>query len=373
MPGRLTHCRTAALGCLVVALLTAGCGARARSHTGAIVVKAAQWPQADALFRRDPRWLSSDGAYSLPLRDGRILWLFGDTVVEPNAPYVRTHAYLKTHAAFLRNTVAIQHGSDPTTAPLRYYWRSSGRHPVSFFPEQGADWYWPADAVQVDRSLVVFLDRITANPKGTPGWNFQGAGWRLAVITDDSKPPTGWRVRLVAPPSRFIGSLDPGEAVTRVGGWVVSLAVPERAGLRTPGYLVRWPARELAVGRLRSAEWWTGSRGWLRTSNPRLLAPVMADVEGGDSLTFDRKLGRWIMLGSRGFGATTIDVAFATRIEGPWSKHRFVYRPPESNSPTANVYAAKGHAELTGTDLAVTYSTDVYPYLRFVKLSLSRR
>jgi hypothetical protein len=28
---------------------------------------------------------------------------------------------------------------------------------------------------------------------------------------------------------------------------------------------------------------------------------------------------------------------------------------------------------LTGADLAITYSTDAYPYLRFVKLSLSRR
>jgi hypothetical protein len=100
---------------------------------------------------------------------------------------------------------------------------------------------------------------------------------------------------------------------------------------------------------------------------------MMADIEGGDSLTFDRKLGRWIMLGSYGFGATTIVVAFAPRIEGPWSKHRFVYRPPESKLPKANVYAAKGHPELTGADLAVTYSTEAYPYLRFVKLSLSRR
>jgi hypothetical protein len=359
--------------CLVAVLLTAGCGGGTKSRAGAIVVKAVQWPQADVLFRRDPRWLGSDGAYSLQLRDGRILWLFGDTVVEPHPPYVRTRAYLKAHAAFLRNTIAIERGSDPTTASLRFYWRSRGRHSSSFFPEQGAYWYWPADAVQIDRSLVVFLDRLTTNPKGTPGWNFQGASWRIAVVTDDSGDPMGWRVRIVAPPARFVGSLDPGEAVTRVGRWVASLAVPERGGLRTPGYLVRWPARELARGRLASAEWWAGNRGWIRTDNRKHLAPVMADVEGGDSLTFDRKVGRWIMVGSYGFGATTIVVAFAPRIEGPWSRHRFAYRPPESKLPKANVYAAKGHPELTGADLPVTYSTAAYPYVRFVKLSLSRR
>jgi hypothetical protein len=324
------------------------------------------------LFRRDPRWLGGDGAYSLQLRDGRILWLFGDTVVEPHPPYVRTRAYLRTHAAFLRNTIAIERGSDPTTASLRFYWRGGASH-ASFFPEQGAYWYWPAGAVEVNRSLVVFLDRVTTNPKGAPGWNFQGASWRIAVVSDDSGDPMGWRVRIVSPPPRFVGSIDPGEAVARVGRWVVSLAVPERAGLQTPGYLVRWPARELALGRLQPAEWWAGNRGWIRTSSPELLAPLMADVEGGDSLTFDRNLGRWVMVGSNGFGSTTIVVSFAPRIEGPWSRHRFVYRPPESKLPKANVYAAKDHPELTGADLAVTYSTARYPYLRFVKLSLSRR
>jgi hypothetical protein len=361
------------IACLVAVLPAAGCGGGTQSRSGAIVVTAAQWPQADVLFRRDPRWLGSDGAYSLQLRDDRILWLFGDTAVEPHPPYVRTRAYLRTHAAFLRNTIAIERGNDPTTASLRFYWRGGARHASSFFPEQGAYWYWPADAVQINRSLVVFLDRVTTNPKGTPGWNFEGASWRIAVVSDDSGDPSGWRVRIVAPPPRFVGSIDPGEAVTRVGHWVVSLAVPERGGLRTPGYLVRWPARELALGRLRPTEWWAGSRGWIRTSNLAVLAPVMADVEGGDSLTFDRNLERWIMVGSNGFGATTIVVAFAPRIEGPWSRHRFVYRPPESKLPKANVYAAKGHPELTGADLAVTYSTAGYPYLRFVKLSLSRR
>ena len=176
----------AGIACLVAVLLTAGCGGGPPSRTGAIVVKAAQWPQADVLFRRDPRWLGSDGAYSLPLRDGRILWLFGDTVVEPHRLYVRTRAYLKTHAAFLRNTIAIERGSDPTTASLRFYWRSRGSHASSFFPEEGAYWYWPADAVQIDRSLIVFLDRLTTNPKrGPPDGTSRVRVGEIAVVTDD--------------------------------------------------------------------------------------------------------------------------------------------------------------------------------------------
>jgi hypothetical protein len=99
--------------------------------------------------------------------------------------------------------------------------------------------------------------------------------------------------------------------------------------------------------------------------------PVIADAGPECSLTFDRRLNRWILVHSEGFGATTIVVAFARRIEGPWSKPRTVFRPPESNVPHANVYAAKGHPELQGADLAVTYAT--YPYPRFVRLTFTQR
>jgi hypothetical protein len=88
------------------------------------------------------------------------------------------------------------------------------------------------------------------------------------------------------------------------------------------------------------------------------------------SLTFDPFLDRWILVRSEGFGATTIAVSFARRLEGSWSGPQIVFRPPESDRSNPNVYAAKGHPELTGADLAVTYATKTYP--RFVRLTLSR-
>ena len=68
------------LSWFLLVLAPAGCGDEKSEVTFATVVKAVQWPQADALFHRDPRWLGSDAAFSVPLRDGRILWLFNDTL-----------------------------------------------------------------------------------------------------------------------------------------------------------------------------------------------------------------------------------------------------------------------------------------------------
>lgn len=207
------------------------------------------------------------------------------------------------------------------------------------------------------------------NPHGSPGFNFEGDGWRLALVKNASASPARWRVRIVKPP-RALVRLDAGKAVNLVGGYVVSLAMPERGAFT--GYLVRWRADDLAAGRLDGAEWWAGRRGWVAASNlHRAPAPIMRVAGPECSLTFDRRLDRWVHVRSEGFGATTIVVSFAPKIEGPWSRPRVVFRPPESNRPDANVYAAKGHPELKGADLAVTYATKTYP--RFVRLTFSRR
>jgi len=358
--------RLACLGgaCAIVAG-AAGTGAASQNSNG-IVIAATRWPRADALFHRDPRWLGSDGAYSVLLSRRRILWLFGDTVVAPTAPYERAHGY------FLRNTVAVEQGSNPATASISFHWRGRRGAPSSYFAEEGTRWFWPSDGIQIGRTLVVFLERVKENPQGTPGWNFEGDGWRLAVVADDSSSPARWRPRIVTPP-RASGKWMPGVALARVGGYVVSLATPESgSGGIAPGYLVRWRATDLAEGRLGQSQWWAGSRGWLAAR--ALHGPptaVIGNAIDGASFTYNRTLRRWVFVRSKGFGATTIVASFAPKLEGPWSNQRFAFRPPESDEPNPNVYAAKGHTELRGADLVVTYSTNTYPH--FVRLRFSRR
>ncbi len=53
--------------------------------------------------------------------------------------------------------------------------------------------------------------------------------------------------------------MDAGKAVNLIGRYVVSLAL----GKLGQGYLIRWPADDVARGRLDRAHWWAGCRGWL--------------------------------------------------------------------------------------------------------------
>ena len=316
------------------------------------------------LFHRDPRWLGSDGDYSVPLHDGRILWLFGDTLI------ATTPAHVRTAAAFVRNTVAIERGDNPVNASMRFYWGKSHGGPRSYFPEEGRRWFWPQHGIRLGRALLVFLDRVRET-QGPPGFNFEGVGWRLAVIENPSSSPARWRVRVVIPPVALM-RFEVGKALNRVGHYVVSLAL----GKRDEGYLVRWRVADLAAGSVDRAQWWQSGHGWRSaTARGGAPTPIIRDAGPECSLTFDPMLDRWVLVRSQGFGSTTIVASFARKIEGPWSRQRLVFRPPESNEANPNVYAAKGHPELTGADLVVTYATntatDSYP--RFVRLTFSRQ
>src|SRR5262245_29675545 len=173
---------------LAAAAASAGCAARgvgaARSGDGAATatrpsaeprVTAQAWPEADALFHRDPRWLGADAAFSVPLGGGRVLWLFGDTFVGIGESPARRGSVM------VRNTVAIQTGLDPRTAAMAFRWRTEGGRPASFFAEDGDRWYWPLHGIRLaDGTLALFLARLRATPG--EGLGFVAEGWRLALV-----------------------------------------------------------------------------------------------------------------------------------------------------------------------------------------------
>jgi hypothetical protein len=274
----------AGLGCFVLLIQVTSCGS---GKNAAIAVTAAQWPQADALFHRDPRWLGSDGAFSVPLHDGRILWLFGDTLV------ATTPAHIRSQAAFVRNTVAVERGTNPTSASMAFYWGRSHGRPASFFSEDGSRWFWPQHGIRLGRALVVFLERLEQTGNPDANFNFEHAGWRLAVVGDAT------------------------------------------AGAEFPGYLLRWRIDNLAVGRVAEAQWWAGRHGWVPLSELRRApTPILRNAGSECSLTFDRRLDRWVL--------TRRTRCRQTRFAPPSASPRCTTRAScGSRSPESSVHGAR--------------------------------
>lgn len=133
----------------------------------------------DELFTRfGPGWTGGDSSYSLPLPDGRVLWLFSDTFLG----FVNPSRTRPRNAPMVNSTLVVQDGEEMTTLT-----QMIGTLPQSFFPspEEGS-WYWVYDATveqTPDGDVVrVFLIRFERSGDGGM-WGFRWVDNALATLS----------------------------------------------------------------------------------------------------------------------------------------------------------------------------------------------
>ena len=311
---------------------------------------AAEWPEADRLFRRDPHWVGADGASSIPLGPGRTLWLFGDSWVDPGGRHSRAGGRM------VRNTVGIQRGADPSRAATSFHWRrDAGGAPDAFFPGEDSAWFWPGHGIRVGRTLVVFLMRVEPS---TSGLGFSPAGWAAFEVPNPDDEPGRWCVRRLRAPQNGLGVAVGSAAVLRDGPHVYAFSSQEPVSPH-PMYLVRWRADDLARGRLARMEWWGGpDRGWLPDDSSHASQAAFTDGQSELSVHLDAERVRLLAFQTVGFGAADIAVRAAREPVGPWSGPRVFHRPAEHGRRDILLYAARAHPELRGADLVLTYATN---------------
>ena len=162
--------------------------------------QASAWREADQLFHRDPHWVGGDGASSVDLGNGRILWLFGDSWIDPSGQGTRQGASL------VSNSVAIQTGTDPVDASIRFYWgRAADGSPAAFVPDDGEERHWFGNGVRVGDRLVLFLNRVH-NVRDRP--RLRVGGWAAWMVENpDADPSSGASVSFQRRAIRWVSSL----------------------------------------------------------------------------------------------------------------------------------------------------------------------
>jgi len=319
------------------------------------------WPEADQLFHSDSRWLGADGAYSIDLGNGRVLWTFSDSFVSgrPNAD--------RPHSAFLHNTVAIQSGYDPSQATIKFYWRNKRGKPGEIFPNEGKVWMWPGSGIRVGNRLLLFCERVAADhAKNSLG--FKSVGWNAYWVMNPDDEPSAWKMKAAA---KVNDTLILTPQALRDDRFVYLFAMNDNL------YLARLRIESFAQGKLCPMQWWTGN-DWQTAQSSR--RPILRDAGTEPSIQSNPNGTGFIEVTSEGFGAADLILRRAQHLEGPWSAPQKIYRPPESDAPDAFVYAGKSHAELTGANLILTYvangfdksvAHDMTRYFpRFVKVEL---
>jgi hypothetical protein len=302
-------------------------------------MNAEPWPEASALFLHDSNWIGGDGAYSVDLGNARVLWLFGDSSIATSGNRRRTES------AFIRNSVALQTGYDPTHAFMQFYWGQRDGQPSSFVPEDGVYWFWPGHGIRLEERLLLFYGRVYQKSEGM--WGFSNGESTVFSIDNPDDEPSAWRFQEL-PLADSSRSVQLGETALRIGEF---LYVYGAQGSLHDVYLARFPLARARAGDLSSAEWW-GPSGFASAAQRE---PIISPGAPEFSVKFSTQLGKYLFVASEGFGATTISVRSADAPEGPWTEPRDVLRPPESFDQDAFVYAAKAHPEQHGADLAATY------------------
>jgi len=307
-------------------------------------IEATRWEAAEKIFRSDPRWLGGDGASSIDLGHGRVLWLFGDSFINLSGSGARRTSDL------VRNSIAIQTGYDPTRASIKFAWKMKGGKPAAFFARQGENWFWPASGIMVGKRLLIFLMEIgtAANELG-----FEARGWKAVLINNPQEEPGRWILTYLKSPQRQSLIVGSGNPLLENG----FLKVFAADGKDRAVYLVRWPERSARAGTLTSPQWWAGEKaGWVGSlAGQEELRHIIADGQTEFTVEYRPRLQNYLQIQTLSIMNPCVAMSAAAAATGPWSRQVCFFTPPEQGRPDLLIYAGKSHPMLRGAEMAFTY------------------
>jgi hypothetical protein len=302
-------------------------------------------------------WLGADAAYSIPLKDGRDLWIFGDTlegaqrVVEQNTPVM------------VRNSIGVS-TCEAGKWRIHYFIRRDAEgKPVDFFHAlHPKTWYWALDGFRSGSDVWVTLLCVRAtDAKSAMG--FATCGSDLARISSMGPDPLQWKVDyfpLVADGAHAYPS-----ATTVVDGKFADLFALDDQGGR-PLIAARIPLSGFDAPQ-QNLEYLARDGQWKKGFDPAQAQAVMEHGSTELSIRYHPELHRWLaVMFDPGPFSPKILLRSAPAATGPWDAGQTIYSVPEMqpSMPGYNkntfCYAGKEHPEFEHDDLVFTYVCNTF-------------
>jgi len=264
-------------------------------------------------FRRTTGWVSSDGAITVPLADGRTLWLMGDSHIDDYDPATATVNCLFQ----VRNAALIQPRNDWEWQHTRTL-IGNGPGIRSFLKNNPNDQYfiWPGAGIQLRDTVYVYCANMKNAQSSVEGFGFAHAG-------------NDYMAKLTVPDLTIVGydtlqSFDEigfGIGFIKKGHWVYIYG-QKLAGLTNKLYVARFP--ETHPGG--PWQFYTGT-GW--SDNSKEIQPIAA--QNGMSGTFQiSQVKSTILLVSSDLsmgcdGGKSIYTATSASLTGPFTSPLRIY------------------------------------------------
>lgn len=339
--------------CLFAMLLVGLPGVRAQA-AGA---DARCTPSFPAEKGQEHGWLGADAAYSIPLEDGRDLWIFGDTlegvkrVVHGNDPVM------------VRNSIGVS-----TCAAgrwkIRYVLRRGvdGKPEDFFHAQHPHTWYWALDGFRSGADVWVTLLCVRAT-EAKSAMGFETCGSDLARISSMGPDPQRWKIDYfpLAPDGAHA---YPSATAVVDGDHADIFALDEQRS--KPLIAARIPLSGLGDPQA-SLEYLADDGTWTKGFDPAHAQPVMTPGIPELSIRYHPDLHLWLAVM---FDPTPLSrnivLRSAPAATGPWSAGQVIYSVPEMDASAAGYdkdtfcYAGKEHPEFERGDLVFTYVCNTF-------------
>ncbi len=280
------------------------------------------------LFTRYSGWTGGDATYSIPLPDGRILWIFGDSFIGAvNADRSRPQQGL------YRNAFVVQDGEELTTL--------SGGSTAFMEPKESGWWYWPGHGYAHDDTLQVVMYGFKATGGGA--WDFDYASLDVATF---SLP----EIKLLSVERKFTDpSTNYGAAIMEKDGYLYVYGM-EKQGLSKFLHTARVKGKDLNG----QWEYFTGT-DW--SDNPEESVRHFAHVSD-EFCVFEYK-GRYYLLTQHHILGGEIYIYDSDNPVNGFANQRIVYCTPQTDKPDLITYNAFAHLQFSSNgELLVSYNVN---------------
>ena len=315
-------------------------------------------------------WWGADAAYFIPLPDGRIVWVFGDTL------YGKERVVKNKIPRMVRNSIAISTCDADGNWNVEYVMRGADTgQPQDFFQARdGSYWYWALDGFFHGEDLWVTLlcIREAAAPADPDSevFTFETCGTDLAKLSNLDAPPEEWPVKyfpLVPDGTRA----HPSATAVVEGDYAYIFGVYEEGG--RPMVLARIPLDGLEAP-ADNLEYLASDDTWKPGFDPTRAKHVMERGVTEMSVRYHPGLKKWIaLLGAPEFPSDKVLFRTAPRLTGPWTEGKVVYQFPDMQrtAPAYDkdtfCYAVKEHPEFRKPgEILITYVCNTFTVAKIV-------
>lgn len=338
-------------------------------------------PDWDTMFTRNDGWTGGDGAGTVLLPDGRVLWIFGDTWIGQVKEGAHVPGAAMVNITTALHKVDIANPLPANESDVEFGWNRNGENgkPASWlvpdpqvFPEAGS-WFWPTGGGFVDQPtdgdgpLVVFLWNVARTKKDQGIWSFRTAGNGFVSINNWRKPFSEWELKQFQIPHARVAS--EGEKKLEMTWGQAALAYVDETGnkwhlvygLRTqPGDFAKLIVARVPSGKVTDFAAWEflgENEVWVKDPEKAVSrCDGMVSEFSIESMKIDGK-SKYVLVHSELFLGKHVLIRTADSPFGPWTKPVKIFEVPElKKNKTYFTYAAKGHAMLSRPDhLLITY------------------